>query len=358
VKHPSFRTVSESPWNGSPDPRYLAKHAITPREHFFVRNHGDIPFLDGDDHVVRINGLVEHPLTITVRELKALEHGRIEATLMCAGNRREQLSAHREVPHELPWGHEAIGNAVWGGVWLADLLAKAVPTAAAQHVCFRGADVATAGGGKGELFGASVPLDDVGLVMLALTMNDHALPREHGAPVRIVAPAYIAARSVKWLTEITLSETPSPSYYQQKAYRLYPPEVRSLPAAVDAPMLGPQQLNSAVLEPAAGTTLKPGTHTIRGWAIAAREADITHVEVSVDGGRFWEEATLTHQPRGLGWTLWELEVALTPGAYEVVCRAFDDRDEGESMQPAAVEAVWNIKGYMNTAWHRVRISVS
>src|SRR5690606_13774544 len=130
--------------NGSPDPQRLAEHEITPREHFFVRNHGDVPTLGGDEHVVRVHGLVDRPLDITVGELKAMDQGRIETALMCAGNRREQLVAYRDVPKELPWAHEAIGNAMWGGTWLADLLAKVVPTDAAKHICFRGADIATA----------------------------------------------------------------------------------------------------------------------------------------------------------------------------------------------------------------------
>ncbi len=62
-------------------------------------------------------------------------------------------------------------------------------------------------------------------MLLADTMNGEPLPPTHGAPLRVVVPGYIGARSVKWLSRITLQEKPSDNYFQAKAYRLFPAAV-------------------------------------------------------------------------------------------------------------------------------------
>jgi sulfite oxidase len=265
MKHPDFVTVQAAPFNGAPAPALLAAAPQTPAEAFFVRNHGDVPQLAGDDHVIRVGGLVARPLTISVRELRALPQRAVEAVIACAGNRRSELAAIAPVPGELPWQHTALGNAQWGGVPLSALLAMVQPLPEAQHVCFEGADVATAGGGKGHRFGASVPLAHADRALLALSMQGQPLPPAHGAPLRMVVPGYIGARSVKWLTDITLSATPSDNHYQHGTYRKYPRELTSAPADVtQGEMLGPLSVNSAFLAPLDGAHLPAGECTLRG----------------------------------------------------------------------------------------------
>ena len=41
-----------------------------------------------------------------------------------------------------------------------------------------------------------------GEVLLAWAMNGESLPAAHGAPLRVIVPGYIGARSVKWLTSV------------------------------------------------------------------------------------------------------------------------------------------------------------
>lgn len=62
-------------------------------------------------------------------------------------------------------------------------------------------------------------------VLLVSGMNDAPLPAAHGRPLRVVVPGYLGARSVKWLSEICVQDRPSDNYFQQHAYKLFPPSV-------------------------------------------------------------------------------------------------------------------------------------
>ena len=79
---------------------------------------------------------------------------------------------------------------------------------------------------------------------------------------------------------------------------------------------------------------------------------IVRVDVSCDGGRFWQQASLQHGSSPWSWTLWHITVDLPKGEHELVVRAWDSAGQ---TQPAASDDTWNIKGYLSTAWHRVRI---
>ena len=127
------------------------------------------------------------------------------ATPECAGNRRAGLTAVREIPGEAPWGPGATGTAIWTGVALADVLAVAGPFRGASDVGFEGADgsrrLSQSSGlaARSRLTRRSRPE-----VLLVWAMNGKPLEPVHGAPLRVVVPGYIGARSVKWLEHIEL----------------------------------------------------------------------------------------------------------------------------------------------------------
>ena len=154
------------------------------------------------------------------------------ATLQCAGNRRAGLIAIRDVPGEAPWGPGATGTATWIGVALADVLALAGPLREAAHVGLEGADLCPEAR-PAQRFGGSIPLDKACRpeVVLAWAMNGEPLPAVHGAPLRVVVPGYIGARSIKWLERIEVRSTPWEGYFQRVAYRLLPEDGTPGPGA-------------------------------------------------------------------------------------------------------------------------------
>ncbi len=78
------------------------------------------------------------------------------------------------------------------------------------------------------------------------------------------------------------------------------------------------------------------------------------MDVSQDGGRTWRNAVLLDEPDDpWSWTFWEAELDLAPGEHDLVVRAVDSAGQA---QPSLPEEIWNVKGYLSTAWHRVRVT--
>jgi sulfite oxidase len=354
-KSPETIVRSETPFNSGPAPEALARHQATPNDLFFVRNHGDVPAIDAARHLLKVEGEVERPLTLSLADLAArFPRREITATLQCAGNRRQELIDVRPIPNELPWGSEAISNARWAGVALADVLAAAGPTATARHAAFHGLD-ATERHGQRFTFGGSIPIAKALApeVLLAWEMNGEPLPPVHGAPLRALVPGWIGARSVKWLAGITLQGEPSENYFQRVAYRLFPAATGPENVVWDAgTMLGDQPVNSIATTPRSGATLPAGAARFAGVAFAGGGRVVTRVELSLDGGGSWRQADLAAVSSPWAWRHWEISLDLPAGEHEVAVRAWDD---AANTQPSAVEQVWNFKGYANNAWQRVRV---
>lgn len=356
-KAPDFVVRLDSPLNGGPPLERLGMPAVTPIPDFFVRNHGEIPVIDPESYQLRIEGEVETALSLSLADLRS-RFPRVEqtATVQCAGNRREEMAVSRPIPHELGWGSEAIGNARWAGVALADVLREAGLGPASLHVEFEGRDEAERLGRRFR-FGGSIPIEKATKreVLLAFEMNGEALPPAHGAPLRAVVPGYIGARSVKWLGRIVVRAESSENYFQTHAYRLFASSVTADSVVWNEGFpLGELAVNSIITQPGNGGRLASGLLTVRGVAIAGARR-VERVELSTDGGRCWQVAQLAAVEEPWAWTPWRLDLALPPGDHEIVARAWDSAAQTQPEWPAQV---WNFKGYMNNAWPRVRIHIS
>jgi len=352
---PRLRVHSTEPLVGGPPLPLLRRHFVTSNDLFYVRNHGPVPLVDPAAYQLEISGLVHTPLRLSLAELRdRFPRHSVTATLMCAGNRRNELAQVAPTPGEVPWGADGIGNAEWGGVRLGDVLAAAGVGDDARHVAFGGVDQVTR---HGETFGfgGSIPRDKAlgAEVLLADSMNGAPLSPVHGYPVRVVVPGYLGARSVKWLARIHAQRDPSDNYFQSKAYRLFSPSVTADTVRwEDGLMLGENPINSVICTPEAGASVPAGRCVVQGYALAGGDRRVARVEVSADGGRTWSRAKLTEGERW-SWEFWEIELDLAPGT-ELVARAWDT---ASNTQPERLETVWNFKGYMNNAWHRVRLDV-
>jgi sulfite oxidase len=342
----------EEPFNAETGLAALAEGPLTATDAFYVRAHAAVPEIDPATWRLRVHGLVERELELSLATLReAFTVREVTATLQCAGNRRAGLIAIRDIPGEAPWGPGATGTATWTGVALADVLALARPRREGAHVGFAGADVC-AEAKPAERFGGSIPLHKACRpeVLLAWGMNGEPLPPVHGAPLRVVVPGYIGARSVKWLERVEVQSRPWQGYFQHVAYRLLPEDGRPAPGA--GIPLGLVTLNSDVLAPADGETVAAGAVEVRGYAFAGGERHVAQVDVSVDGGASWAQAELLEDLGRWAWRHWRITVDLAPGEHEILVRAWDS---SAATQPEDDATLWNPKGYVNNARPRVRV---
>ena len=173
-------------------------------------------------------------------------------------------------------------------------------------------------------------------VLLAYEMNGEPLPPDHGAPLRVVVPGWVGIASIKWVGRIEVSDQPLFSAWNTTQYRLtgpaYPP---------DSPPLTNQAVKSAFELPF-GAQLQAGRHTLLSGRSWSGTAPIKRVDVSIDGGRRWEPATLFGRNEPSAWVRWVFPFRpRAAGAYELLARA-TDRDR--RVQPATVP--FNDAGYL------------
>lgn len=315
-------------------------------------------------------------------------------TIQCAGNRRSEMSQVKNVKG-LVWEKTAISTAQWTGVLLADVLAHlgiseanevcAIHNdddsnndnceqcaAVIRHVHLEALDSDPV---DGKTYGASIPvstaLDPRKDVLLAFEMNGEPLPRDHGYPLRAIVPGTVGARNVKFLHRIVLSAEESPNFWQQKDYRGFPPNVDYdtedyFAFAGDAIQELPVQ--SAIVQPNDGSThvitsrSSSSTIPVQGYAWSGGGRNIVRVDVSIDAGQTWTAAKLhpaakkQRYNRAWAWTPWEIDVSVPQDAaqVEIICKAVD---ASYNAQPDTIAPIWNMRGMLNNAWHRVRVHI-
>jgi DMSO/TMAO reductase YedYZ molybdopterin-dependent catalytic subunit len=234
---------------------------------------------------LRIHGMVQREVTISYADL--LRRPLIEAyvTLTCVSD-----------PVDGPY----VGNAKWLGAKLADLIRQARPLAGANQLLSTSVDGYTSG----------TPLQvvlDGRNALLAVAMNDEALPVVHGFPVRMVVPGlYGYVSATKWVTDIEVTTFASAySYWAQRGWS----------------QQGPIKTESRIDVPAAGASLTAGRIAVAGVAWAQHKG-VAAVEVRVNGGP-WHEARLASVPGIDTWRQWVWEWSAAPGNYLLEARATD-----------------------------------
>lgn len=343
---------SATPYNAETRLHRLRARFTTPQSDFYVRSHGPVPTLDAGSHTITIRGRIETPLDLSMRTLRDdFPIRSVMAVMQCAGNRRAELNRVRPVMGDL-WAGGAIGNAVWTGVPLSEILrAAGACTDADLHVAFHACDTV----GPDQCYGVSIPMTKALCpdVLLAFAMNGEPLTPEHGFPLRVVVPGFAGARSPKWLAGITVQDHPSDNPIQQTDYKLLPPGMTSEPVDWTKGLtINQMPLNAVICDPATGTRIKSGPTAVTGYATAG-DRSVERVDVSADGGENWQQATIERQPDApWSWTFWQTTLNLPRGEQELVVRAWDSAGQ---TQPAAAADTWNFKGYLCAAWHRVRV---
>lgn len=146
-------------------------------------------------------------------------------------------------------------------------------------------------------------------------MNGQEIPKDHGFPVRLVAPGIVGARNVKWLSKIILSDEESHSFWQRRDYKGFSPNVDWSNVNFDtAPSIQELPVQSAICDPLDGSTVLPDSNgfiNVGGYAWSGAGRKIIRVDVSPDNGLTWITADLNQEKDSLlnrtwSWTLWKV----------------------------------------------------
>jgi DMSO/TMAO reductase YedYZ molybdopterin-dependent catalytic subunit len=260
---------------------------VTPNHEFYVVTKNLIdPDVDPDAWRLTVAGAVRRPFELSLADLAGLPATDIEATLECISN---------------GVGYGLLSNAVWSGVPMGDLLARAEPRPGASFVGVRAADGYTYG----------LPLDHAmrPSTMVVHRMNGEPLPRQHGFPVRAIVPGRYGEASVKWLSAIEVTDRPVVGYYESQGWRS---DFVQTTSRIDWPPGGGAVSRSV------------GPVLLRGVAFAG-DRGVQAVEVSTDGSA-WDRAEVTRSSGRFAWVLWSLAwTPPRPGSYLVRVRATDGR---------------------------------
>ncbi|GFR15694.1 probable sulfite oxidase, mitochondrial, partial [Trichonephila clavata] len=333
-RHPVLEPRSVKPFNAEPPKDLLVENFLTPNEVFFVHNHLPVPNVDPEEYELEICGRELNE----VKEVKGLN-----------------------------WGSAAIGNAEWSGALLYDVLKYAgvdFNDPKIQHVQFEGLDTDPAN----MPYGASIPalkaFNSINDVLLAYEMNGKEIPQDHGFPIRVIVPGVVGARNVKWLGKIIVSEEESKSHWQTNDYKGFSPSTNwdnvdfsKSPAIQELPV------NSAICKPAENTVVQLQDNYIKveGYAWSGGGRKIVRVDVSVDDGKTWHVADMIQDNSPLyrcwAWTLWRVRVPVDvphDSKLQIICKAVDS---SYNVQPDSFPPIWNLRGVLGNAWHRVNVQV-
>lgn len=244
--------------------------------------------LPSDSYVLRVDGLVETPLTLNLTDLKSFPPVNQYATLECISN---------------PVGGDLISTTQFTGARLKDVLERAGLLAEAVDIRFTGVD------GYTESLPLEAALDQ--RTLLCYNMGNKPLTQSHGSPLRLYTPNRFGMKNPKWIIKIEAVNEDYQGYWEQRGW--------SEQAWVQTTaVIDTIQTNGA------------GQTEIGGIAFAG-ERGINEVEVRVDNGE-WVSSELNRALSPLTWVLWRATLEIPAGSHQVSVRATDGDGEIQTAQ--------------------------
>jgi DMSO/TMAO reductase YedYZ molybdopterin-dependent catalytic subunit len=314
---------------------------FTPKDQWFTTQHYGHPAVDVATYKLRISGLVERPLSLSVDDLRKIGSTEVVAGFECSGNRGpvQGLSS----------------NARWTGVPLKAVLDKAGVKAQAREFVFFGADR-----GEEEVewrtqkfkveqqFGRALNREKAfsNEPMLMYALNGEPLTLHQGMPVRLVVPGWYGVNNVKWLSEIHAQEDAYLGKFQTRWYRTLKGEMIDGEMKWVESAITRMQLKSYI----ARITTDGPRYKVMG-VVLNDGTPIKAVEVRVDDGP-WQAASMDPATKEkYGWKLFNYTVSsLSPGEHTLVSRAIDATGR---IQPTAQE-LENKKSFLEDNSQTVR----
>jgi DMSO/TMAO reductase YedYZ molybdopterin-dependent catalytic subunit len=336
-------------------PRHYFISAFTPNEAFYVRWHlENIPnAIDLKEWKLRVEGNVAKPAAFSLPELtKKFKEVSVAAVNQCSGNSRSRLQPRVAGGQ---WGNGAMGNALWTGVRLREILDAAGIKPGSTQVQFQGLE--TGGGPKGmgsREFLKSLDLTNpvIDECVVAYLMNGEPMPLLNGFPVRLVVPGYFATYWMKCLTWIRVLDKTDENFWMKTGYRIpdtprgntTPEEMKA--GTVKTVPIGRMPVRSFAITPDGAAKIPVGMQvTVRGIAFSG-EGRVVKMELSEDGGKSWLGAKLGEDFGAYSFRTWETQwSAKTAGKHTLLVRATDEKGNTQPDEP-----VWNAGGYL---WNRI-----
>ena len=296
---------------------------FTPADQFFTTQHYGHPDVDPAAYRLKVTGLVDRPLSLSLGEIKKMRAAELVAGFECSGNRRPLQGL--------------VSNGRWTGVPLRALLERAGLKAQTREVVFFGADhgeeeveFRTQKYKVDQQYGRSLSRDQAlsPEPFLAYALNGAPLTRHQGSPLRLIVPGWYGAPNVKWLTHVHAQEEQYLGKYQARWYRTLRGEMIDGEMKWKEAAITRMQLKSFV----ARVTKDAGRHTVMG-VVLNDGTPIKSVEVKIDEGP-WQAAALDPSTTAkYSWKLFTYAwTGATPGEHTLVSRVTDVRG---NVQPTA-----------------------
>jgi DMSO/TMAO reductase YedYZ molybdopterin-dependent catalytic subunit len=270
---------------------------VTPNADFYrIDTALVVPQVSKDSWRLKIGGMVDNPMELTFDDLLGRPQVERYITLSCVSN---------------PVGGDLVGNALWQGVLLREVLEEAGVQPGATQIVSRSIDDWTAG------TPTEIVMDGRD-AMLAIAMNGEPLPARHGYPVRMVVPGlYGYVSATKWVTQIELTRWEDyDAYWVPRGW------------SKEGPIKTMSRIDTDRRGETSGDVIVGGV----AWAI---HRGITRVEVRSDGGE-WIEARLGGVPSNDTWAQWMATLELEPGRHMIESRAVDGDGVPQTEETAPV----------------------
>ena len=329
---------------------------FTPNDQFYVRWHwAVIPnAIDVDKFRLAVRGYVNKTLSFSLMDIvNGLPRVELAAVNQCSGNSRGFFQPR--VPGG-EWANGAMGNALWMGVRLKDVLDRAGVKAGAVQVRFNGLDEAVVP--DAPRFMKSLDIDHArdGEVMIAFAMNGQQLPLLNGFPLRLVVPGWYSTYWVKMLSDIEVLDKPDDNFWMKTAYTIPDtPHANVTPGQTGVKMVPINRMvpRSFITNIKAGASVSAGASTLARGIAFGGDTGVAKVDFSADGGKTWQPAKLGKDEGKYSFRQWEANFTLADkGAHSLMVRCTNS--DGVA-QPDA--ANWNAAGFMRNVIEATPVSV-